>query len=55
MKKIICWLKEIYNTLETGAYVGGCDFIEKEVHENCRVYISECKVCGKIDISWERM
>jgi len=31
-----------------------CEYEEIEVVENCTVYISRCKKCGKIDIAWER-
>jgi hypothetical protein len=55
--KIICYLKGIWRSLPNilnGDYpIDGCDFVETEIHENCRVSIAKCEHCGKINISWE--
>jgi hypothetical protein len=54
--RIICWLKGIWRSLPNimqGDYpIDGCDYVEKEKHENCTVEISECEHCGKVDITW---
>ena len=58
--RIDCWFKTIWRTaalfLKTGkAYVvEGHVYVETEVHENVTVYISECKDCGKVEISWKK-
>jgi len=56
MKKIICRIKGIWRSVPhwlSGNYpISGHIFIDTEEHENCKVTISECKTCGKIDISW---
>lgn len=31
-----------------------CVLEEKEIHRNVTVIVSQCKVCGHIEISWER-
>lgn len=55
MEQIICWLKGIWWSAEGwpfGFKVSGHVFKTLEEHENCKVFISECEDCGKIDISW---
>ena|GEM_PF-6716786 len=51
---IICWLKEFWRTITSSVSISGHDFVEIEKHENCKVYVCECKKCGKIDISWSK-
>ncbi len=58
--KILCWLKSIWRSKYLlwnwdGFPVDGCDYVEKEIHENCRVTICKCRYCGKINISWEQL
>lgn len=31
-----------------------CVYQLQEVHKNVTVYVSRCKNCGHVDISWER-
>ncbi len=56
--KMICIIKEIYRSFisifYTGMIMSGHDFVDIEEHENCKVVISRCEVCGKIDISWSK-
>lgn len=58
LNKWQCWLKGIYLSLATGwpfnFRVSGCDYVDIEEHENCKVSISKCECCGKVDISWSR-
>jgi len=53
-----CWLKGIWHSLFTlltsGDSVSGHNWIDIEEHQNCRVVISQCEICGKIDISWSK-
>lgn len=51
---IFCWLKEIFRTIINFIPISGHDFVDIEEHENCKVIISKCEYCGKIDISWEK-
>lgn len=55
---LICWLKTIWRTLSTGGWQGGFVFdahewVDQEEYENCKVTVSKCEVCGKVEISWE--
>lgn len=58
MKKLDCWLKGILRSLPqwlNGNYpISGHLFLDKEEHSNCKVVVSECEHCGKVDISWSR-
>ena len=54
MKKIICWLKNIYENIinwdlpfELDA---GHEWVETEVHNNCKVSVMRCERCGKFHI-----
>lgn len=31
-----------------------CLYETKEIHTNVTVIVSQCKICGHIDIQWER-
>lgn len=56
MKNVICYLKGIWRSLPqwlSSEYpISGHLFKDIEEHENCRVVISECETCDKVDISW---
>ena len=49
--EIVIMKDDIYNICEND---DGCDFVEKEVHENVQVTVCECEHCGKVDVSWSR-
>ena len=56
MKKIICFLRGMYRTIELfswGHEVSGHDLVEKGVYKNCTVYEDECETCGEIVITWK--
>lgn len=56
MNTIICYIKGIFRSIPQwidGSYpISGHLFVDKEEHYNCKVIISECEYCGKIDIAW---
>ena len=37
-----------------GAEIDPCVYEDIEIHRNVNVVVSKCKVCGHIEISWER-
>lgn len=57
---ILCWIKTIWWSLKRhgfiydGISVSGCNYVEKETHDNVFVQILECEDCGKVHIGWSR-
>lgn len=54
LRKLDCWLEELYNLFRYQTRIDGHDWLEEEVHENVTVIISRCEHCGKQEISWKR-
>lgn len=54
MKIIICWVKTFLRSLKVlpAHTICGHDWVDFEEHKNCKVIVSKCEVCGKIDIYW---
>lgn len=50
-----CLLKQIWRTIMTRYSVDGCDYVDIEEYTNCKVIISKCEVCGKTNITWEKL
>lgn len=53
-----CWLKGIWDSIltliGTGYPMSGHDWVEKEIHQNTTVVITQCEKCGKEEISWHK-
>lgn len=54
LNRPICWFRDIWRTVKSGMNVSGCDFIQSEVHERCRVEVLRCETCGKVSIAWSK-
>jgi len=53
--KIICWLKGLLRSFPFDGYqVSGHSHVEKEVHKNVTVFVTECETCGKTEITWSK-
>ena len=44
----------IWTLMGSGYPLSGHNWVDIEEHENCKVTVSECEICGKIDISWTK-
>jgi hypothetical protein len=58
MKRILCYIKTIISSIQGGFPfnypVSGHTFVDEEEYQNCKVTISRCENCGKVDISWSK-
>lgn len=58
LNKWQCWIMTIIDSIRGGFPfnypTSGHEWRDTEVHKNCEVTISECEVCGEIDISWKK-
>ena len=56
MIKILCFIRGVWTSLPqyiSGNYpISGHMFMDIEEHDNCKVVVSKCENCGKLDISW---
>jgi len=53
--KIICWLKGLFYSFPfIGFPISGHSLVEKEVHKNVTVFITECETCGETEITWSK-
>lgn len=53
--KIICWLKEMFRSFPFDSFnISGHSWVEKEVHKNVTVFVSECETCGETSITWSK-
>lgn len=56
--KIFCWIKGIISSLkrpgfyQDGIPISGHSWVDKEIHHNKTVEISECEDCGEVEIIW---
>ncbi len=50
-----CWLRAIPRIIQTGELFEGCNYVETERHDNCRVSVLHCECCGKLSIGWATM
>lgn len=54
MKRIICWLNEVYLTIAHGVVIDGHDYQEVETM-NKREQVLECKRCNHISVGKNRL
>ena len=58
MNKLECLIKGWIATIRGGwpfnFPVSGHEWVDTEEHHNVTVTVSECELCGKVDLTWKK-